>query len=272
MKSAKNWVLLLVGMALTLSACASSPQGRIYVGIQNPYFVLKPGLLKDYRAAYGGQPKLVGWPVEWGHPFPTDEVLGYIENQAVTVIEWHLPTPENGFSDPLSMLKAGDWDSDLRDWADGLKKVRYPVMIWLSAPELGWSRSEYEAAFTYIANYFKRGAVSNVLWVMETNITPSLSELPDHWVLVNIASLAEIPEPTFQSHYPVLLRVRNLHKRDAGQTQKELVRKLNNPQSKIRAIVFQDQNSSVSVPPDGLATLLKDAVFDANLDDIQEVE
>jgi hypothetical protein len=144
----------------------------------------------------GRHSRLVHWYVPWGASWGTFEyqhpLLDRIHNfvsvgeagsvPLLTWEPWAPPFQSNGTDLPLTAIASGQFDPYIDSWADGLRRLGYPILLdfahemngnwypWGSGVN-GNTPDAYIAAFRHVHDRFTQAAANNVWFVWNPNNT-----------------------------------------------------------------------------------------------------
>jgi hypothetical protein len=170
------------------------PAGRLYHGV----FPAGSGLpetdismvtLQGYQTAVGRPLAWVYFSHEWylGKAFPRVTAEAIRDRGAVPFVRLHMRSQQVELvTDPtytLDRIIAGDFDADLRAWADGAKTFGTPLIVqygteingdwypWSAPYNGGWTvgPAKFKAAFRHIVEVMRAEGADNITWALHYN-------------------------------------------------------------------------------------------------------
>jgi hypothetical protein len=176
-------------------ALAHPAKPWIGVYLANPLKQLRPYKKLTKTTVAGTAPNLVMFFKNFAGQttFNATEYNKVHDAGATPIIAWE---PWNPGGDPvyqpkyaLKNITAGKFDTLIATWADGVKALKYPVMIrfahemnghwypWASTVN-GNSAADYVAAWRHLHDIFTAHGVTNAAWVWSPNVNRFLSRVP----------------------------------------------------------------------------------------------
>ena len=273
-------------LALNLASCQKKPtppNESVYFGVISP----KPNQTFSIR------PHLIGLRLDWKTNFPKSEVETIFKKKSIPLIYWHAADVI-----PAEVLN-GDWDDFLNRWATDVRDIQYPVFF--SFPEEQVS-TENAAVFRYVVSKFKEQGAGNAIWVWSFRIDGADwdhiwqaypgDEFVD-WVGVIGANIG--PEwQTFEDVFYAPIQKISSHIKtkpimiagfgtiaEGGDLKRWVTNipvYLQTTLKPVRAIMLSDRFDMIPLANDDpvfhneLSEILKQPVFHANIDEIQDVK
>ena len=170
------------------------PAGRVYHGVfpagsTQPDADISLQSLDDYQAAVGRPLAWVYFSNEWyvSKAFPRVTAEAIRSRGAVPFIRLHMRSQQEQLvADPLYTLdniNAGQFDGDLRAWADGAKAFGTPLIVQYGTEVNGdwnpWSAKynggydvgpgKFRQAFRHIVEVMRAEGASNITWALHLN-------------------------------------------------------------------------------------------------------
>lgn len=144
--------------------------GAKYLGVALPG---GPGALPAFASATGTTPGLYEAYLDFGEPFPADEVTAAEAHSAFTLIAWQSQHAS------LASIAAGAQDAYLAAFAQALKAYAWPVYLdfdhefngdWYPWGTQAATPGQFVAAWRHIHDLFAATGVTNVIWVWSPNV------------------------------------------------------------------------------------------------------
>jgi hypothetical protein len=170
------------------------PSGRLYHGVfpagsTQPDSDISIQALDDYQAAVGRPLAWVYFSNEWyvSKAFPRVTAEAIRSRGAVPFIRLHMRSQQRQLvADPLYTLdniNAGQFDADLRSWADGAKAFGTPLIVQYGTEVNGdwnpWSAKynggyvvgpgKFKQAFRHIVQVMRAVGANNITWALHLN-------------------------------------------------------------------------------------------------------
>jgi mannan endo-1,4-beta-mannosidase len=158
----------LVSSSQTVSPDSLPPDPASYLGVYEtgPPHTYQP--VANFTRSIGKQPNLVGYYSGWAEPFQTSFAETVRAHGATMILQWD-PSLAS-----VSAIAAGDYDTYLRSFADGVRNFGHPVVIGfgheMNAPWYSWGYgsvppSTFVAAWRHIVTLFRGQGADNVTWL-----------------------------------------------------------------------------------------------------------
>lgn len=145
--------------------------------------------LQGYQTAVGRPLAWVYFSHEWyrGKAFPRITAKAIRDRGAVPFVRLHMRSQQVQLvTDPtytLARIIAGDFDADLRAWADGAKAFGTPLIVqfgteingdwypWSAPYNGGWTvgPARFKAAFRHIVEVMRAEGANNITWALHYN-------------------------------------------------------------------------------------------------------
>lgn len=170
------------------------PTGRLYHGVfpagtTLPDSDISMNVLQGYQDAVGRPLAWVYFSHEWyrGKAFPRVTAQAIRNRGAVPFVRLHIRSqPVQLVTDPtytLDRIVAGEFDADLRAWADGAKAFGTPLIVqygteingdwypWSAPYNGGWTvgPARFRAAFRHIVQVMRAEGADNITWALHYN-------------------------------------------------------------------------------------------------------
>jgi mannan endo-1,4-beta-mannosidase len=175
------------------------PPGKVFLGVQTnagPYDFTD---VDAFAAATGAEPAALQFSQSWAHDQFSNTIFDRIaDRRMLPILSWEpwdyaLTGPARSSGEQpryrLSRIASGEFDEYITSWAQGIKRLGYPVGMrfghemngfwypWCEQSN-GNRKGDYVRAYRHIHQIFESAGATNVIWIWSPNVTyPSAEPL-----------------------------------------------------------------------------------------------